>query len=116
MINLITLDRLKILLNIDDDSEDTLLTTIKEHAQSKIRAYLKVDPSSDFPVILDWVSDELTVKRYNKLSAEGLGSEGISGVVHDFEEDELKEYKPVLDNYLRFTVIDGNTKGKLVML
>lgn len=113
---MIDLARLKILLNIDSDdtTEDELLTTLKENAQSRIKAYIQVDPSSDFPVVLDWVADELTVKRFNKLAVEGLQSEGVSGATMTFVLDDLKEFTPVLDNYVRFTGEGG--KGRLVML
>ena len=112
---MIDITRLKILLNIEDDSEDDLLVILKEHSQWKIKAYLQIDQEEEFPMILDWVADEVTAKRYNKLSAEGLLSEGISGVTHTFEEDFLKEFIPVLDNYIRH-MKPTTKKGRLVML
>ncbi len=106
--------RLKMLLTIEDNSEDSLLMLLKEHSQWKIKAYLQLTEADVFPVVLDWVADEVTAKRYNKLSAEGLLSEGISGITHKFEDDFLKEFKDVLDNYIRFN-LPNTTKGRLVM-
>lgn len=112
---MLDIDRLKILLNIEDDSEDELLKILKEHSQWKIKAYIQMEHDSEFPMILDWVADEVTAKRYNKLSAEGLLAEGISGVTHTFEEDFLEEFIPVLDNYIRH-MNPTTKKGRLVML
>jgi hypothetical protein len=112
---MVELTRLKIILGFDDDTEDALLTVLKENAQTHIKAYIQVAETSDFPVILDWVADEITVKRYNRLSAEGLVTEGIVGIVHTYETDYLSEYFEVLDNYLRHT-LEPTSKRRLVML
>lgn len=109
--------RLKILLNIDelDTTEDELLEVLKEHSQWKIKAYLQLDELTPFPLTLEWVADELTAKRYNKLSGEGLLAEGVGGVTHTFEDDFLKEFIPVLDNYIAHFK-PSTKKGRLVML
>lgn len=112
---MVDISRLKVLLNIDDGEEYNLLTMLKEHSQWKIKAYLRLSEEEEFPEILDWVADEITVKRYNRLSAEGLLSEGLSGVTHNFEEDIMVEFYPVLDNYLRHNPTTY-PKGRLVML
>lgn len=112
---MVDITRLKILLSIDDETEDELLLVLKEHAQWKIKAYLHLDELTPFPLSLEWVADEVTAKRYNKLSAEGLMAEGISGATYTFEDDFLKEFIPVLDNYIRQNKTVTN-KGKLVMM
>jgi len=104
---------LKVLLNIEgDDSQDELLTALLTRSQHRINGYTG---DTTFPEELNWVAEELTIKRYNKLSAEGLESEGISGIVHKFETDMLGEFTETLDRYIQ--VRDGRSGGKrLVML
>lgn len=91
------LENLKLILGIDDDSQDTLLTVLKEWVQKRIMSKIG---AVTFPTVLDWVADEVTIKRFNRLSAEGLLSEGISGIAHKFEDNPLAEFKEVLENYV----------------
>jgi hypothetical protein len=103
------IENLKILLGITDDTQDALLTVLKDHVQKRICTYIG---QSDFPTELNWVADEVSVKRYNRLS-----SEGISGITHKFEESMLTEFKAELDLYIvRNSGSTGGTGSRLVML
>ncbi|MCT4596604.1 MAG: phage head-tail connector protein [Vallitalea sp.] len=59
------IDNLKTLLGIRDNTEDTVLTVLKQYVEKRINAYIG---ATEFPIELDWIADEVSVKRYNKLS------------------------------------------------
>jgi hypothetical protein len=105
------IDNLKTILGITDTSEDAILTVLKGYAEKRITSYVG---DTTFPSELDWIADEVSVKRYNKLSAEGLLSEGISGITHKFEENMLAEFKDELDQYIARNSSTGGS-AKLVM-
>ena len=110
-----SLTNLKLLLSIDvlDTTQDALLTVLKDYVQKRIMTYVG---ATVFPVALDWIADEVTIKRYNKLSAEGLLQEGISGIIHKFEDSLLAEFKGELDAYKAVNGgVIGVMDGRLVM-
>ena len=77
------LEKLKMLLRIDNNEKDDLLTLLLDQATETAMAYTH---SSDFvglsPIIL-----KMAVFDYNRLGTEGLQSEGYSGVSFSYLDD-----------------------------
>lgn len=105
----------KILLGIDnsDTSEDDVLTVIKDIVEKTLVAYLRTD---SFPVELDFVADELTVRRYTKLGAEGVEQESImSSSTTKYILDDLQDYRWIVDRYAQENT-DTTNVGRLKMM
>jgi len=104
----------KVLLGMEltDETQDTLLQLLKKNAQTLIRLEIK---ASTFPDDLDFIADELTVKRYNKISSEGYKNETISSRNVTFESDMLDEYRVYIDKWLAMHPEEGDG-NRLVML
>lgn len=90
------LDRIKIVLEIEDDSRDELLTILLENAISTICVFLNV---STFPATLNYIAEELTVSRYRKLGAEGISTEKIDELSTTYSVNDLSRYKDILNIY-----------------
>lgn len=105
----------KVLLGLEltDDKLDTLLQLLKQNAQTLIKLDLRV---TTFPNDLDFIADELTVKRYNKISSEGFTNETVSSRNVTFESNMLNEYRVYLDNWLAMNPDSGSGSNRLVML
>ena len=97
---------LKLMLGIEtaDTSQDNLLQLLKTNAQNFIRLYLR---SVEFASDLDFISDEMTIKRYNKISSEGYTNESISSRNVTFQMSDIEEYKMYLDNWLSMNTLEG---------
>ena len=105
--------KVKLLLGVEpaDDSQDTLLDAIADIAVTRILAYIG---ETELPTALEWIATELVIKRYNRLTAEGLVTEGVNGITHKWETDALDEYRPELDAYVKRN--SGTGGARLVML
>ena len=90
------LERIKLLLGIDDDVDD-LLNEIITLVSDKITSYIKEDT---VPKTLEWLLIELCINRYNRIGSEGVSIENINGANIQYEDlDET--YKFYLDKYLK---------------
>lgn len=92
-----TLDNLKILLNLtEDDSQDEILTILLTNAVSTVNVYLGVQ---ELPKELEFVAEQLAIIKYNKLGSEGIQTEKIDVLSTTYQADELASFKTVLDSY-----------------
>lgn len=91
-----TLDNIKILLGIEDNSQDIILTILLSNAVSTINVYLGV---TELPQELNFVAEQLAVIKFNKLGSEGIQTEKIDVLSTTYQADELASFKAVLDIY-----------------
>lgn len=96
------IEKIKILLNVSE--QDELLLEIVSIVKEKILSYLNLE---EMPKQLDWIVIELSVSRFNRIGSEGMSSESVDGVSNTYITDELIQYKPYLDDYLK-----ANTQNK----
>ena len=97
--------RMKVLLgttNTTDDEE--LLYEIVEITKSKILNYIN---KKALPKELEFVLVELAIQRFNRIGSEGISSESVDGKSISYEDD-FKNYKPYLDDYI---YKNGTNKG-----
>lgn len=93
-----SLDRLRLKLGLEDESQDDILAVLVDDASNLICLYLSTD---SLPYSLNFIAEEIAIKRYRKIGSEGLTSESIDVIQSTFESDALAEYKPLLDEYKR---------------
>lgn len=84
--------------------QDELLTEIIQIVEEKILLYLGLN---EVPNALGWIVVELAVARFNRIGSEGMSSETVDGGTSSYITDELVQYKPYLDDYIK-----QNTKNK----
>lgn len=109
---MVDITNVKIVLGISGTTEDNVIRVLKEMTQSVINAYLRVDT---FPTSLDYVSDELTIRRYTKIGVEGVSQESImSSSTTKYIQDDLKDYLWILDRYAEG--ISTSTTNRLTMM
>lgn len=92
------LEKLKLMLNINDNSKDDLLTIILAQAANKVNLAIN---STTLPAQLEWVVVEMAIKRFNKLGSEGVASESVDGITKTYEGEatELDAYASYLTSY-----------------
>jgi len=75
------LDKLKILLNITDNSKDILLRELIDRCSNEAKLYTHRNNVDE----LETVIRAMCVFNYNRLGTEGLSSEDYTGVSYDYE-------------------------------
>ena len=100
-----TLDNVKVLLSLtDDSSQDELLTVLLNNAVSTIILYLGVE---DIPHELTFIAEQMTVIKYRRIGAEGIDTEKIDVLSTKYIADDLKPFISMLDRYK-----DNNLGGR----
>ena len=96
------INKLRVFLGVNN--QDELLLEIVSIVKEKILSYLNLE---EIPKQLDWIVIELSVSRFNRIGSEGMSSESVDGGSNTYITDELIQYKPYLDDYLK-----ANTQNK----
>lgn len=88
------LEKIKTLLGIDDDLQNDVLNIIIENVTSHLKALL----GKEVPQELNFIIEEITVRRFNRLGAEGMRSESVEGHSITFYDlkDEFVPYEEII--------------------
>ena len=92
------LNRIKIKLGLNDGNKDELLTVLFDDASNLVCTYINSDV---LPNKLSWMAEEIAIKRFRKIGAEGIKSKQIDVIRKDFDENILSEYTVTLDKYIK---------------
>lgn len=98
--------RVKTLLGIDDDLQDSLLEEIQDNT---IALYIALTGADAVPSDHDFMIREVMVKRYNRLGNEGMSQERQADMLQVFNSDDFSEYKDIL--LARYKPPDTRQKG-----
>ena len=86
------LERIKTLLGIEDSKQDAVLNIIIENVTSHLKGLLGKQPSAD----LNYIIEEIVIRRFNRIGTEGMKSESVEG--HSITFYDLKdEFVPYMD-------------------
>ena len=85
------LEDVKTLLSITDNEQDELLKKIIENTEKRLLTFLPPDKQV-VPQRLDFIIEEVAVKRYNRVGAEGMTSETLDGHSTKFQDDDFDEF------------------------
>lgn len=105
--------RIKTLLGIEDNLQDEVLNIIVENVSDHLKAELG---RKDIPEELNFVVQEISIRRYNRLGAEGMQSESVEGHNVKFYDlkDDFAPYESIIASYKEPPEKPG--RGKVVML
>ena len=92
------LNRIKIKHGLNDGNKDELLTVLFDDASNLVCTYINSDV---LPNKLSWMAEEIAIKRFRKIGAEGIKSKQIDVIRKDFDENILSEYIVALDKYIK---------------
>lgn len=111
------LQYVKIKLSIDeeDTEQDTLLAALCEDAYDYMYLFFDCDPDSDNnmpPTSLMFVLENVVLKRYRRIGAEGIAIEKIDVLSTTYESgDDFAEYMTIMNQYKRRIGRDKGPKG-----
>jgi hypothetical protein len=91
------LDELKELLGIEGSEQDSKLNIILETTEKRLRMLLGgLEP----PEELNYIIEEVSVIRFNRIGSEGLSSHTVDGESLSWSEDDFAGYKDDIQAYL----------------
>lgn len=96
------LDKIKILLNIQDDAQDELLSTLMGLCREEAYIYcnlLAYDEKLDFVVI------QMVIERYNRIGSEGATSQSSSGVSANYDSFYSDKVVRLLNKYRKVKTV-----------
>lgn len=93
------LDTLKTLLQIEDTSQDTLLTTLIEQCTAE---YLSRTHQAEAD---ENIVDAMVVEKFNRLGTEGVQNIGYSGITESYESDYSEQTRALIRSKTRMVAI-----------
>ena len=93
-----SLQDVKLLLGIKDNSRDDLLNLLIDNAQTQLLGRLQV--VDEVPPSLEYIVPELVVRRYNRIGSEGMSSETVEGHSATYDDKDLLAYEFEIDRFL----------------
>jgi hypothetical protein len=89
------LERIKKLLGIQDDLQNEVLGIIIENVESHLKALLTKE---EVPEKLNFIVEEISVRRFNRIGTEGMQSESVEGHSISFYDlkDEFVPYESII--------------------
>lgn len=91
------LERIKTLLGIEDTLQDDVLDIIIENVSKHLKAMI----GKEIPEELNFIVEEITIRRFNRLGTEGMKSESVEGHSITFYDlkDEFVPYHEIIDSH-----------------
>ena len=96
------LERIKLLLNITDDSKDALLNELIDNATEFVQNYINNDDALEN---LTGTLIAMVIYDYNRMGTEGLTSENYSGVSFGYASGYSDDIMKQLRRYRKVRVI-----------
>lgn len=90
------LENVKKLLSINDDKQDELLEIIINNTEKRLISLLPLE-TEEIPERLEYIVEEVSVKRFNRVGAEGMTQESVDGRSNTFQSNDFDEYMDVID-------------------
>lgn len=87
------IDKVKVLLNIEDDLQDKMLGLIEEMTTQHFTAY-----TGDFgvPEKFDYMIIEIMIERFNRIGLEGYSKKTLEGLTLEFNQDDFARFNKIL--------------------
>lgn len=91
------LERIKTLLDIKDNMQDQPISILLENVSDMLKAKL----GKEIPIELNFIVEEITIRRFNRLGSEGFKSEWAEGHKIEFYDldDEFKPYEDIIEQH-----------------
>lgn len=111
---------IKIVLDIQDDLQDPVLDVLIKNVSSLLLGKLrKVNKSiKAVPEELEYIIEDITVRRFNRLGSEGYKSDDVEGhkvTFYDLDK-ELDPYMDIIEDYADDEDDTGTKRGRVLFV
>ena len=118
--------RLLLLGDENEESSDSLIEAIYQMALKRLLFIISItikgfllgsSPLTTLPNDLEWILDEVVVKRFNRIGSEGYKSQSVEGHNIQFDTMDFAEYlEDITKYYDPHPTNNGFSKGKAVLI
>ncbi|PHI33997.1 hypothetical protein CEW18_03255 [Limosilactobacillus fermentum] len=95
----VTLANLKTMLQLKSNKQDGLLDLIINNTEQALRFKLGLAQKDEFPSELGFVSLEVCVRRYNRVSNEGMASYSQEGQSITFNSSDFDDFESDINTW-----------------
>ena len=104
------IDDLKTILQIKDATRDSILNLIISKTDTALKRKLRLDDDAQIPTELSDIEFEVCVRRYNRLSNEGMSQYSQEGVSITFNSNDFNDFQQDIDDWKE---ANGKTQSSL---
>ena len=105
--------QIKILLNISDTAQDDLIDLIISRTQDRLRVLLSLGTEAEIPDALEYIVEDVSVRRFNRIGSEGLSSHSVEGETMSWPENDFAPYQDDIQAYLDSQEEPTTKKGRV---
>ena len=98
------IERIKLKLGLNNDEQDKLLNVLLSDAVNYMKVYIGTD---EIPESLEFIAEEVAIKRYRRLGSEGISTETIDVLSTKYNTDDFLEFRTIMDTYANRTTKKG---------
>lgn len=113
-------ENVKIVLGIQDNMQDPVLDIFIRNVEAHLLSRLKrVNKTiTTIPTDLNYVVEEIVIRRYNRIGSEGMKSESVEGHKVDFYDlkDEFIPYQEIIDDYAEPSDDRSGGRGRVLFI
>ncbi len=97
--SVVSLDDLKTMLQLTTDKHDALLKLIIKNTEQALKFKLSLTQDEKIPEDLAFIALEVCVRRYNRISNEGMASYSQEGESITFNSSDFDEFMDDIDSW-----------------
>ncbi|MHC3758885.1 phage head-tail connector protein [Staphylococcus succinus] len=91
------LEDVKLLIGLQDKTQDAQINKIIEVTEKRLISLLPKEVTI-VPDELQYIVEEVAVKRYNRIGAEGMDSESVDGRSSSYQPNDFDEYLSIIED------------------
>lgn len=91
------LKQVKELKGITDTVQDSQINALIDLTEQALLSHLP-DGTTEIPDKFGYVVTDITVKRYNRLGAEGLKKKSVEGLTLEFSDSDFDQYQHLFED------------------
>lgn len=91
------LKQVKELKGITDTVQDSQINALIDLTEQALLSHLP-DGTTEIPDKVGYVVTDITVKRYNRLGAEGLKKKSVEGLTLEFSDSDFDQYQHLFED------------------
>lgn len=107
------LERIKTVLGIEDTLQDDVLDILISNVTSHLKGLI----GKDVPTDLNYIVEEITIRRYNRVGSEGMKTDSVEGDRVEFYDlkDEFVPYLDIIESYKDKPIVEAK-RGRVMFI
>lgn len=98
--------------------DEVQLNVIYQQTEKRLLGKLKrlLPDTIAVPTELDYIVDEITIARFNRIGSEGMSSESVEGRSANYNDNYFADFEADIQGYIDCNTESDRTRGKVRFL